>query len=111
MKRHETVFNLMVLPELLVFFSGELVLLGHGWALTSIGHHDFLDWSIFSLRGRVSEAGEDARPPHSQQAEAASDCNVPHHPKGKRKKMFNIHNVSIHSPNLTAISEGKSETY
>lgn len=69
----------MVPSKVLVFFRGELVLLGRGWCLTSIGHHDFLDWTILALRGRVGEAGENARPPHSQQAEAASDYSVLKH--------------------------------
>lgn len=83
-EQHSTVFDLMVLSELRVFFSGELLRLGRGWALTSIGHHDFLDWSILALRGGVGKAGEKTRPPHSQQAEAASDHSVTQHPKRKR---------------------------
>lgn len=55
-----------------------------GWGLTSIGHHDFLDWSILALAGSVGEAREGAGPLHGQQAEAASDHSVAQHPERNR---------------------------
>lgn len=111
----------MVLSESLVFFSGELVLLGCGWVdvcvcgggvLTSVGHHDFLYWSILALWGRVGKAGKKTCPPHSQQAEAALDYSVSKHPERKRKKLFRLQNVSGHLKlDRTAISEGQRQKY
>ncbi len=77
---------------------------GCGRGLTSVGHHDFLDWSILALRGRVGVAGENARPPHGQQADAASDHSVPQHPK-KRKNKINKHFCVL--THLRALSEGR----
>lgn len=61
-----------------------------GWPangpLTSISHHYFLDGPVHSLRCGVGEAGENARPPHSQQADAASDRDVLQHPRRQREK-------------------------
>lgn len=56
-----------------------------GGLLTSISHHDFLDWSILALWGRMGKAGEKTHPPHSQEAETTTDYSVPHHPEGKKE--------------------------
>lgn len=55
------------------------------WLLTSISHHYFLDGPVHRLRCGVGEAGENAGPPHSQQADATLDCDVLQHPRRQRE--------------------------
>lgn len=86
-------FHFVVVSEWLVLSSGELAHIAKG--LTSISNHDFLDWSKLALWGRVGQAGEKTGPPHSQQAEAASDYSVPEHSEKEsisltRKKIVNV---------------------
>lgn len=76
------------------------------WLLTPISHHDFLDGPVHRLRCGVGEAGEDTRPPHSQQADATLDCDVLQHPGRQRGKEIEHPTWTLWGSRLALVQSG-----